>query len=76
VDWEAVAKMGPPPPRRTWEQLGKLQPSEEKPLLSDICSFQGHRTQISRKEFITHLGYLLVGIPSDTFPYSEVKGFF
>jgi hypothetical protein len=73
VDWEAVAKMGPLPARRTWEQLGRLDPLLEKPLLSEVVPSWSMPCKLSRKKFSTHLAYLAAGIPSDSFPFSEVS---
>jgi hypothetical protein len=73
VDWEAVAKMGPLPARRTWEQLGRHDPPLEKPLLSEVVPSWSMPCKLSRKKFSTHLAYLAAGIPSESFPFSEVS---
>jgi hypothetical protein len=73
VDWEAVATMGPLPSRRTWEQLGRLDPPLEKPLLSEVVPSWSMPSKLSRKKFSTHLAYLAAGIQSESFPFSEVS---
>ncbi|XP_059480141.1 gamma-tubulin complex component 6 [Neocloeon triangulifer] len=73
IDWEAVAKLGPPPRHRTWEQLGQIAPPPEKPHLTDISHIKPLKWQISRKEFVSHLGYLLIGIQSDSFYFCQER---
>ncbi|CAB3376847.1 Hypothetical predicted protein [Cloeon dipterum] len=73
IDWVAVSQMGPPPRHRTWEQLGQNAATTEKPLLTDTAVIKTHTNQISRTEFMTRLGYMLIGVQSDSFPYCEER---
>lgn len=68
-----MAKLGPLPTRRTWEQLGRLDPPLEKPLLTEVAVSWSHPSKLSRKKFSVHLAYLATGIPSESFPFSEVS---
>ncbi|RVE44563.1 hypothetical protein evm_010778 [Chilo suppressalis] len=80
--WELATQLDKELPDNIWELVSKMPPSTERQLIASSSRelglwhrlYAGRMTSlhvISEKTFIRHLMYLLIGIETSSFPFSE-----